>query len=199
MSNINNLINKILDEAKLKSQDIIKSAKEEEEKIVQNKLQEANSLKAEMLEKAKLEASTKKSRILSNAELKVRNENLAAKQEVISKVLDTAMEELSSMSKEEYLSYIKGKILSLDINEDMNIILNSKGKEIVSNEFVEYVNKTLLEKDKKWKVVISEETRDFKGGFILEKNGIEINNTFEALINSMKDELEYDIANVLFS
>ena len=39
----------------------------------------------------------------------------------------------------------------------------------------------------------------FKGGFILEKDGIEINNTFEALVSSLRDDLEFEVARVLFS
>lgn len=36
------------------------------------------------------------------------------------------------------------------------------------------------------------------GGFILEKNGIEINNTFEALVGSIKDDLSLEVAKMLF-
>ena len=52
---------------------------------------------------------------------------------------------------------------------------------------------------KKGELKLSNETRDIKGGFILEKNGIEVNNTFEALVNSLKEDLEYEVANVLFN
>ena len=37
------------------------------------------------------------------------------------------------------------------------------------------------------------------GGFILEKDGIEINNTFEALVSSLKEELEFEVAKELFN
>ena len=33
----------------------------------------------------------------------------------------------------------------------------------------------------------------------LENNGIEINSTYEALVSSLRDELEFEVAKVLFS
>ena len=43
-----------------------------------------------MLEKTKIEASTVKQRIISNAQLTVRNEKLVAKQKMIDKVFEGA-------------------------------------------------------------------------------------------------------------
>ena len=48
-------------------------------------------------------------------------------------------------------------------------------------------------------IKLSDETGKFEGGFILEQNGIEINNTFEALVSSLKDDLSLEVARVLFS
>ena len=48
-------------------------------------------------------------------------------------------------------------------------------------------------------ISLSNETGNFKGGFVLEKDGIEINNTFEALVNSLRDDLSLEVARVLFS
>ncbi|MBU5592820.1 V-type ATP synthase subunit E [Clostridium sp. MSJ-4] len=199
MSNINNLVNKILDEANAKKDEILKSAHEEKENIINKKVQEAKSLEKSIIEKSEMESVTRKSRIISNAELKVRNEKLEAKQIMISRVLDEALEKLAIMDSMEYINYIKNRISALDIIGDENLILNSKGKSLLSNEVIQEINQSLVAKGKKGNIRISSEDREFKGGFILEKNGIEINNTFEALINSMKDELEYEIARVLFN
>ncbi|SUY47818.1 V-type ATPase, E subunit [Clostridium putrefaciens] len=199
MSNINNLVNKILDEANTRKDEILKLAQKEKEDIINAKVQEAKVLEKSIVEKAKLESTTRKSRIISNAELQVRNEKLEAKQTMISKVLDEALKQLGDMDSTQYVNYIKNKIISLDINGDENLIINSKDKKLFSNEVIEGINKSLIAKGKKGNIKIISEQRDFEGGFILEKNGIEINNTFEALISSMKDELEYEIAKVLFN
>ncbi|MCF0126958.1 MAG: glycogen/starch synthase, partial [Pseudobutyrivibrio sp.] len=51
----------------------------------------------------------------------------------------------------------------------------------------------------KGELVLSKTIGDFKGGFVLESNGIEINNTYEALVSSLRDDLEFEVAKVLFN
>ncbi|NFT03916.1 V-type ATP synthase subunit E [Clostridium sporogenes] len=199
MSSINNLTGKILEEAKVKKEEFIKEAKEDGKKILDKKTAEAKVIEKNTIEKAERESVIRRERILSNAELKVRNEKLQSKQKVIEKVLENSLEKLSSLSKEEYLSYIKERILNLPIDGDEKIIINLKDKLLITEDFINEVNSELVKKGKLGNLSLSDETRDFKAGFILEKNGIEINNSFEALISSMKDELEYEVARVLFN
>ncbi|APH16203.1 ATP synthase (E/31 kDa) subunit [Clostridium sporogenes] len=199
MSSINNLTGKILEEAKVKKEEFIKEAKEDGKKILDKKTAEAKIIEKNTIEKAERESVIRRERILSNAELKVRNEKLQSKQKVIEKVLEKSLEKLSSLSKEEYLSYIKERILTLQIDGDEKIIINLKDKLLITEDFINKINSELVKKGKLGNLSLSDETRDFKAGFILEKNGIEINNSFEALISSMKDELEYEVARVLFN
>ncbi|MGO5072806.1 V-type ATP synthase subunit E [Clostridium sporogenes] len=199
MSSINNLTGKILEEAKVKKEEFIKEAKEDGKKILDKKTAEAKIIEKNTIEKAERESVIRRERILSNAELKVRNEKLQSKQKVIEKVLEKSLEKLSSLSKEEYLSYIKERILTLPIDGDEKIIINLKDKLLITEDFINEINSELVKKGKLGNLSLSDETRDFKAGFILEKNGIEINNSFEALISSMKDELEYEVARVLFN
>ncbi|ENK0837374.1 V-type ATP synthase subunit E [Clostridium sporogenes] len=199
MSSINNLTGKILEEAKVKKEEFIKEAKEDGKKILDKKTAEAKIIEKNTIEKAERESVIRRERILSNAELKVRNERLQSKQKVIEKVLEKSLEKLSSLSKEEYLSYIKERILTLPIDGDEKIIINLKDKLLITEDFINEINSGLVKKGKLGNLSLSDETRDFKAGFILEKNGIEINNSFEALISSMKDELEYEVARVLFN
>lgn len=199
MSSINNLTGKILEEAKGKKEEFIKEAKEDGKKILDKKTAEAKIIEKNTIEKAKRESVIRRERILSNAELKVRNEKLQSKQKIIEKVLEKSLEKLSSLSKEEYLYYIKERILNLPIDGDEKIIINLKDKLLITEDFINEINSELVKKGKLGNLSLSDETRDFKAGFILEKNGIEINNSFQALISSMKDELEYEVARVLFN
>ncbi|EJO5345992.1 V-type ATP synthase subunit E [Clostridium botulinum] len=199
MSSINNLTEKIIKEAKATREEIIKEAKEDANKIIDKKIAEAKIIEKNTIEKSERESVIRRERILSNADLKVRNEKLQSKQKVIEKVLENALENLSSLSKQDYLSYIKERILNLPIDGDEKLIINAKDKSLITESFINEINSELLKKGKLGNICLSDETRDFKAGFILEKNGIEINNSFEALISSMKDELEYEVARVLFN
>lgn len=199
MSNINNLTSKILSDAEERKESILKEANEEKAKIVSKKEALAKSEEATMVEKAKTEAKTAKERIISGAELKSRNEKLTAKQAVIDKVFENSIEKLCKMSDQEIKEFIKNKIANADIVGDETIILNEKGNKLVDANLLKEINSELLAKGKKGELTISKEVRNFKGGFILEKDGIEINNTFEDLVNSERDDLEFEVAKVLFN
>lgn len=199
MSDVKNLTSKILKDAEERKESILKAANEEKAKIIAKKQAVAKQEEEAMIEKAKSEAKTRHERIVSGAELKARNEKLAAKQSVIDSVFDQSIEELCKMSNDDMKKFIKNMILSSDITGDEKIILNKEGKSLLDNSLLNTINSELKANGKKGELTISDEVRTFKGGFILEKDGIEINNTFEDLVNSSRDDLEFEVANVLFN
>ena len=84
MSNLENITSKIKKDAEVQKDLIIAKANESSKLIINKKESAAKKDAADLLEKSKHEAITKKSRILSSANLKVRNDKLVAKQTVIS-------------------------------------------------------------------------------------------------------------------
>ena len=199
MSDVKNLTSKILKDAEERKESNLKAANEERAKIIAKKEAIAKQEEEAMIEKAKNEAKTRHERIVSGAELKARNEKLAAKQSVIDSVFNQSIEELCKMSDDDMKKFIKDMILNSDITGDEKIILNQKGKSLLDKSLLNTINSELKANGKKGELTVSDEVRTFKGGFILEKDGIEINNTFEDLVNSSRDDLEFEVANVLFN
>ncbi|PRR83379.1 V-type ATP synthase subunit E [Clostridium vincentii] len=198
MSNVSNLTSKILKDAEERKNSILAAAEDEKANILKKKNNSAKLVEATMLDKAIIEAKTRKERIISSALLKARNEKIKAKQGIIQEVFEKSIEELCNLSKDEFIAFLKNSILSLDISGDEKLILNEQGKKVVDEVLIKEINNELALKGKKGELTISLEIRDFKGGFILERNGIEINSTFEALVNSLRDELELEVVKELF-
>ncbi|WP_294153186.1 V-type ATP synthase subunit E family protein [uncultured Clostridium sp.] len=196
MSNLSNLTSKILKDAEDKKAVILSDAENEKNKILSKKQEEAGRVEKTMLEKAEREAASRKDRIISGAELHARNEKLEAKQKVIKEVFETSVKELSNCSAEDLKGFVKEVILNTEIEGEQHLILNANGKKAIDEAFVAEINEKL---GKKAVIKLSDETGKFEGGFILERNGIEINNTFEALVGSLKDDLSLEVARVLFS
>jgi V/A-type H+/Na+-transporting ATPase subunit E len=196
MANVNNLTSKILKDAEERKESILASGEEEKEKILSKKLAKAKELQEEIIKKATAEAKSKKERILSSASLKVRNDKLSAKQEVVKEVFEKSIEKLSSISGNELLDFVRESILSLGEIGEQTMILNKNGMDVVDLTFMYELNQALGEKGN---IKLSQEVGNFKGGFILEKDGIQINNTFEALVSSLSDELEFEVARALFN
>ncbi|MGK0466012.1 V-type ATP synthase subunit E [Clostridium sp.] len=198
MSKLDSLTAKIIEDANTKAEFILKEAKDTQASMVEKKIKEAEALKLRMLEKAKIEAITAKQRIISNSQLTMRNEKLVAMQTMIDKVFVGALEKLSLINDSEYLEILKRYLLSMPIAGDEEIILPGKYKEIVSKNYLFEINTALKTSGKLGQLIISSESRDINSGFIVVKNGIEINNTFESLVNSLRDEMEALIVEQLF-
>lgn len=194
MSNVKNITSKILKDAEAGKENILAAAEEEKNKILSKKASSANEIAQEILKKAEADAKSKKERVISSAKLKVRNNKLAAKQEIIDEVFEKSINKLTELSKEQFLNFVKNSILSMNLTGKQTLILNETGLKFVDDSFIDELNKEV-----KATIALSKTAGNFKGGFILENNGIEINSTYEALVSSLRDELEFEVAKVLFN
>ncbi len=183
MSNLDNLVQKILDDAKEQASAIVDEANKAKEEIISAKTKEAEEKKRRIIERAEQEASLLKERTISNAELKVRNEVLRAKQEVIEKVFHLAKESLKDLDEDKYISYLQNTLKSLNLKGEETIVVPEKMRK--------KVNKLKLNLK-----VSEEETVD--SGFLIKGKGIILNYTFDSLIDYYRDELEAEIAQSLF-
>lgn len=198
MSNLENLTSKIIEDAELKAENIIKEAKSKEVEIISKRIEAAKKAAATMTENANMEAKSMIDRALSKAELEVRNRKLFAKQQVMDKVFEEAEKRLSKINLETFQEFVKTSILALDIDGDEKIIMSLDDKAKLPQDFLEKLNKALVSAGKKGNMEFSDETRNLNGGYILAKGGIEINNSFKSMISSLRDELEYGVNKILF-
>lgn len=198
MSNLENLSAKIIEDASIKAEAILKEAKDNGILMLEDKIKKAEAIKSQMLEKSKIEAITVKQRIISNTQLTVRNEKIVAKQKMIDSVFVEALKKLIAIKDEEYFELLKRYLLSMPIVGNEEIIIPGKYINLLSEEYLSEINTELIASGKIGEIKVSSEQRDIKSGFIVLKNGIEINNTFENLVNSLREELESEIVKELF-
>jgi len=118
---------------------------------------------------------------------------LSAKQESINKSFVEAHNKLTQLPEEKYINFIIDEIMKSSFNEG-ELILNEKDKKNIGEKIVSLVS----EKLKTNKIVLSDKTIHASGGFVLKNGNIEINSTFETILSSVKDELTYEVANVIF-
>lgn len=198
MSNLDNLTSKIISDAEVKKKEILNEANKKADIIIKNKIEEANKKASSILEKAELESHTIKERVASKTELEIRNKKLEAKQQVIEKVFEKAKIKLQSMNSEKLEEFIRNSIMNLNIDGDEEIILNVNDRGRLPVTFLEDINKELEAQGKMGKLTFGERNYTIDGGFILSKDGIEINNSFVELVNSLKYDLEYEVGKILF-
>lgn len=183
MSNLDNLTQKILDDAKNKADIIMEESTRKKDEIFNSRVKDANEKQAKIIEKATIEASMMKDRVISNAELRVRDERLKAKQQLINNVFSKAEERLNNLDEEEYVKFLTSNIKNINFKGNELIVVPEKMKQKV---------KTLGLYPK----VADDES--VESGFLVKDNDVVLNFTFKSLINYYREELEGEIAKELF-
>lgn len=180
MNNLEKILDKIKQDAASEASKITEEKKKLREKIIEEKTKQAQDEALKIIDDAKKVAAQR----LSNAETKANREKrdikLRAKNDVVEKVLDLALEKLKRISKEDYLRFIKSHIKNLDV-KDAAITLSEQYKDM-DVSFLPYKK--------------SDET--VEDGFLITKGNIVYDNSFKSLIEYNRNEYEQIITEKLF-
>ena len=176
MSNLDNIIDEILQDAKNESEKIVEDAKSEVANLVGKTESEAQKNADKIIEKARVEGAQSKDRIISNSSLTARDMILVAKQEMINKVFELTKEKLKTLNHEDYLKFVENSLKTLDVKED---------------------SETKRAGEKLFGIKVAKET--VVSGFSLKNGKIILNNEFSSLIDLIKEDLEREVSIRLFS
>ena len=188
MSNGNgqNMIDKILTDAKAEARKITDEAEREAEAVLEAARAKAQKESAALGELAQAEADKAAAKEISSAEMQAKKMILTQKQTILEEVIASAKAKLLSLTEMEYKVIIIGMLDKAEIDKDAEIIFNPKDKAAFGSEISEKGYH------------ISNETRDIDGGFIVKKGDIEYNYSFESIISVEKEDIEQIAAEILF-
>ena len=99
-------------------------------------------------------------------------------------MINRLREKLLNMNEAEYISYMKKNLDNSSLNKNQKLIVK---KEFLRKVKKEFPNANISEKE------------FVNSGFILEENGVQENYTFEVKLEFMRDDLEVQISQLLFS
>lgn len=182
MSNLDNLVAEILQQAQKEASRILTKAKaenleftEKENKKIQREVDAIN-------QKSKEEALSLKERVLSNANLKSRDMLLKAKEELVDRVLERALERLKNIDSDSYLGFVENVLKNLNISKNAEVMLTRKMKDVVGDEVFGYkVSDDIVE-----------------SGCSIKDGKVVYNNEFSNLLEFNKEDLEREILKKIF-
>lgn len=184
MSNLDNLTQKILDDAREKAEKILAESAEKNEGIVSSKIKEATEISNKIIEKSAVEANMLKDRMISNAELRVRDEKLKAKQEIMNRIFLEAKNRLKNISEEDYIRFLTANINSIELKGTEEIIVPERMRAKISSMG------TLPKVS---------DNESVESGFLIRDNNVVMNFSFDSLVDFLRDDLEGEIAKELFN
>lgn len=198
MAGVEKIKEKILQDADSKANEILEKARLQAKETIEKANEKAAARVKEISQKSDYDISEKKRIINSIVELEMRKDILATKQQLIEEVFDKVLEKLNNLEDKKYEQIIFDMLIaSVESGEEV-VVMSESGKKKLSADFIGRVNKALEAAGKKGNVKISDETRNISGGFILMGQGVEVNNSFEAVIRLHRDEIEPKVAEIFF-
>lgn len=190
---IKKIISKIKEDAEREAEKIKKEARKKEEEILKKAEAEAKSKSDEILNQGKKEAELEKQRILANAKLQARKIKLDVKEKIIEKSFSLAEEKLKEViSSEEYEKILKDLIreaISTIGREDIEVLCRKEDEKVVK-KIIKDLSGVELAKDNISTI----------GGVIVRSKDrqVQVDNTFEARLTRMRDDLRIEVAKILF-
>ncbi|MBU4350088.1 V-type ATP synthase subunit E [bacterium] len=195
---IKDISEKIISDAKIQADNIISQAEDKAKEIIEKGKKEADNIKKTILYKINQEASLKKSKILTEANLGAKKTILSEKQKIMKDVFGNALESILKLSNKEYQNFIKKLILDNIEIGDETIFIGSSDKNRISKDFIEDINKELKAKGKKGELKLSNSYIPIKGGIIIGSGAIRKNVSLELLLKNIREESETQISKILF-
>lgn len=186
MANEQKIIDKIIDDANVRANEIIEIANKEAENVLAKKHEELKKEEKAFNTLADSEAEKAFSKEISGAERRAKQIILSAKQEMIKSVVDAAAKRLNSLSDDEYRDAVMKMLEKADFKDGTEVLVNEKDFNILKD--------TILNSGYK----VSDKFANIEKGFIIKKGDIEYNYSFASILTIEREEIEKTVANILF-
>jgi V/A-type H+-transporting ATPase subunit E len=189
---------KIIRDAEAEAHQVVEEGEAQAKTLHEEAQAEADRIAAESRAQGEGDAKEYVRRQISLRELEARKAILGEKGEVIEEVFAQALEDLRLKDRECGYKLTRDLLLKAIESGDEEIILSVEDRKAIGSSFVTNLNKEIGRTGKRAEVTLSEETRDIKGGFVLRRGKVEINSRFDTLLSMLRDDVEIEIANILF-
>ena len=181
---------KILGDANAKKDDAIAQANTKKNAILADYRRRASEYSQNLTEKAQIEGEGLKKGIVIDAKLKVKNELLQKKRDLIEQAIADAKTDL--ISSADYPKMMKGLIMQA-IETGKEEVMIADGDQSLNQKWLDAINKETGKS-----LVFSDEKIATKGGVILKRGNIFMNITIDTLFNEMREEVEKEAASMMF-
>jgi V/A-type H+-transporting ATPase subunit E len=190
------VIEKILADAKAEAEKIKKQAKEKEaveQAKLKEQLREFDKQTQAIAQKA---GEDKKAHLLAAARMDIAKQLLAEKRKILDEVFAQARQHLENLSDEQYCKLMTKLMLKAVESGDEEVVIDNEEKRI-DQKFIKNINQQLAP-GRKGNLRLSEDRDNIGSGFILKRGKIKNNVSVEVLLAQARRELEIELAKELF-
>ena len=211
MNGIDNIIARIEEDAQNEVNKILADARAKAEEISARYAALAAKETEAILEKGKKSADDRTVRLQGVAGLDARKMLLRTKQEMIDLAFGNAVAKLRALEGEDYIETLARLGVSAAQTGNEEVILSADDREKYDKEVVSRINELLNDEEGISRIItaagkflrgegvkLSDEVREISGGLILKDGDLEVDASFETIVNQMRESLAGDVAEILF-
>lgn len=196
MAGLEKIIERIASDSAAKCDGIIFDAQNEAQKIKDAAAQQSSDNQAAIVEAANKEAKAIVDMAESGAELEGKKELLATRVEIINKAIDVASKKLGDMPDDEYFAALYALAKKYAQSGEGTMLLSKKDLGRLPKDFDKKINEGLA---KDAKISVAKDPANISDGFILVYGDVEINCTFDALIEDSRDAIKDELFSIIFA
>ena len=182
MSNLDNLVAEILQQAQKEANRMLTKAKTENSEFSEKENKKVQKEVEAIKDKATEEAQALKERVISNANLKSRDMILQAKEELVDDILERVLERLKNIDTKKYLKFVENILKNLNLSKNAEVIVSKDMRLALGDKILDYR--------------ISDQT--VESGCSIKDGNLIYNNEFSNLREFNREELEREILNKIF-
>lgn len=194
MNGIEKITQRIQSDAQAGIDRVLSEARTQAAEITAKYKAQADAEAAQIAAKNEQAAAEREERLAGTAQMEARKLALAAKQEMVEKAYDLALQKLSRLPQEKYIAVLAELLAEASSTGKEEVIFSPRDRQTVGKAAVEQANKAAGKK-----LTLSGETRDIQGGFILRAENVEVNCAFDTLVRLQKAETAGAVARKLFA
>ena len=227
MNGIEKITERIEGDAQREIDAVLNAARAEAEGITQRYQAQAGRESADLVARGEKAAAERVERLGSVAQLEARKLALAAKQEMLDRAFELALQKLCTLPDEEYIELLAALTVKAAQSGKEQVIFSRKDRSRVGKAVVTRANEMLAKQvapklpdeltDTKAGAILdrvvtgasailagtgmltlAEETRPIRGGVILSDGDVEVNCTFETLVRLQREAMSGEVAKALF-
>jgi V/A-type H+-transporting ATPase subunit E len=194
--NAEQVVQKILAEAKAEAEKIVNDAKAkvaEQGDQLDTQIAEFEDKTAQLAKEA---AEDKLQRMLAGARMDNGKQFLAAKGEILNDIFEQSKKAVNDLSDERYLAWVTAAMKQAVESGDEEVIIGKDEKRI-DESFISRVNQQ-LGAGFKGNLTLSSQRADISGGFILARGKVQVNASTDVMIENLKESMQIELSQMLF-
>lgn len=190
------ILDKILADAREAASQTLKDANQKAGELRKQSEKILAAQRSEVTRRAQKDAAEQEERMLRMAQLEARKALLAKKRALIDDAFVKALASLHAMPAADARAYHLS-LIAKEAQGGEELFVGMPTPAWYDDAFLAEAN-ALLKKAGKAPIVKGAETQPVNGGFLLKKDGLELNCTYEALLKTRRVALEGEVAAMLF-